>query len=148
MSTYRPKNKEEDFSYEHYQEILEKLRKTHNPLTFTDAYYLKDDILKADSYILLRHDVEESTFRALDLARMDYENGFKSTFFLLLTGKYNCFSEYDSKNIRQIIGYGHEIGLHYDVTKFNNSYSAEAHIINQGVSKVNTITFITKKDFL
>jgi len=28
----------------------------------------------------------------------------------------------------------------------NNSY--EAHIINQGVSKVNTITFITKKDFL
>ena len=131
MSGYRPKNKEEDFSYRHYNEILAHLRSTHKPLTFKDAYSLKNDILKTENYILLRHDVEESLFRALDLAEIDHKNDFRSTFFILLTGKYNCFSEHNARNIREIINYGHEIGLHYDVTKLNDSCSLEDQIVQQ-----------------
>lgn len=131
MSSYRPKNKEDDFSYDHYDEILTHLRSSHKPITFNEAFYLGDKILDIGSYVLLRHDVEESTYRALEIAELDHKNNFKSTFFLLLTGKYNCFSEKDSENIRKILGLNHEIALHYDVSKLNNSDSIDSQIKQQ-----------------
>jgi hypothetical protein len=72
-----------------------------------------------DSYVILRHDIDFSLSRALDIAKLDYEAGVSSTFFILLTAPYyNPLSDDGLQYIREIAALGHQLGLHYDCTGF------------------------------
>jgi hypothetical protein len=72
-----------------------------------------------ESYVLLRHDIDFSLERGVEMAELDRQAGVTSTFFILLTSPYfNVLSEQGSASVRAIRAMGHEIGLHIDLTGF------------------------------
>jgi len=101
---------EEKFSYKHYKEIL----KTGLKNDF--SYKSFSEIASEDEkQIFLRHDIDIDLGSALEIAKIEFELGIKSTFFLMLRSPiYNLFSRENNTLAKEIIGLGHEIGLHYD----------------------------------
>lgn len=84
------------------------------------------DVPQSGSYVILRHDVDFSPEKALEMARLDHQAGVNSTFFFLLTSSYyNILSESGVRCVQEIIKLGHECGLHYDCTGFEQ-LSSEA----------------------
>ncbi len=114
----RPRDRQDDFTIEHYREIAGAISRSHSVLSFKDAKELGEQILDIDRVLIMRHDVEFSLEAALRLAEADADAGLHSTFFLLQTSDYNCFEEQGADIIRKILGLGHDIGLHYDAALF------------------------------
>jgi hypothetical protein len=103
-----------DFTHQNYIELLAGITESGRKVVS-----FRDISEEDDSFVILRHDVDFSLQKALDMARLDNEAGATSTFFILLTAPYyNPLSEEGVKIIRQIAGLGHECGLHYDCTGF------------------------------
>jgi hypothetical protein len=68
-------------------------------------------------HVLWRHDVDISVHRALALARIEAEVGVRSTWFLCLRSSfYNLFEASVATRARALLGLGHWLGLHVDVS--------------------------------
>jgi hypothetical protein len=95
----------------HYREILETGLK--NGYTFkTCKEYLKEE-KKSDLICVLRHDVDLSPERSIELAKIENLLGIKgSYFFRTHANEYNCLSYETISLIKDIHEMGHEIGLH------------------------------------
>jgi len=79
------------------------------------------DIPKIKNGILLRHDLDSEIETALEVAKMEFGMGIKSTFYFLLTSEYyNILSHQGMHIIRSIQKMGHEIGLHFDPSIYEN----------------------------
>jgi hypothetical protein len=81
--------------------------------------------------VVLRHDIDFSISKAVEMAELDREAGVNSTFFVLLTSPfYNALSQDNLELLRRIKGLGHEIGLHYDCSPFDglSPHEMEARI--------------------
>ena len=62
-----------------------------------------------------RHDCDTSLNRAKYISQIDNELGIKSTFFINVHSSfYSIFELSQTKLIREIVGKGHRIGLHFD----------------------------------
>ena len=73
------------FSFSEYNQILSGLKNRF--VNFPDAINKKE-------FIILRHDVEFTISRALDLAKIELEHSIKSTFFFqVISDAYNPFSK-------------------------------------------------------
>jgi hypothetical protein len=69
--------------------------------------------------VILRHDIDFDIGKALKLAKIEAEKQIQSTYFILLnTNFYNVFSSETNKTIKEISKLGHEIGLHFDETRY------------------------------
>ena len=100
------------FDYSAYVKLLKAIRTKNTNLCFND-FPLKENIGR---YFILRHDVDFSPEAALEMAKIERENGFKATYFLLFSSPYyNLFSEEYCSFPKELIKLGHEVGLHYDV---------------------------------
>ncbi len=115
----RPQDPDQDFTLDHYREILAAILESHETLSFRDAAYLGRGLLKLDRFVILRHDVEVSLSSALEMARVDAEAGVRSTFFLLYSSDYNIFEPAGAAAVREILELGHDIGLHYDLQAYD-----------------------------
>jgi hypothetical protein len=63
--------------------------------------------------LLLRHDVDLSLEAALELARLEHENGAAATYFLMTESVfYNLDSELGRETLRELRYLGHAVGLH------------------------------------
>ena len=72
---------------------------------------------RREPHALWRHDIDVSPNRALQLAQIEHEGGLKATYFFLLHCEfYNCMEAATRDIMRRIGGYGHDIGLHFDMT--------------------------------
>jgi len=102
-----------DFTHAGYRHFLKLIRDLRRPaVSFRD-------IPTDGEYVILRHDIDFSLRRAVEMACLDKEEGVTSTFFVLLTAPYyNALSEEGVRAIRAIVDMGHECGLHYDFTGF------------------------------
>jgi len=70
-----------------------------------------------ENFILLRHDVEFSVSRALEIAKIESKHDIKSTFlFQVISSAYNPFSLTNKKMIQHIKELNHIVGLHFYVT--------------------------------
>lgn len=96
----------------------------------------------SENFALLRHDVEFSTKRALDLARIEAENGICSTYnFQVCTHAYNITSIVNRKRISEIREMGHKIGLHFyfshitdgDWDRLIKEFSMQMSILNSAL---------------
>lgn len=95
-----------DFSYNHYIQTLEKIKTTHKISTFGNSS--KNDVI-------LRHDVDASLDAALNMAKLENKIDVSSTYFILFSSEfYNPFTLESSKIIKEILGLGHKLGLHYN----------------------------------
>jgi len=100
------------FNYDYYSYFITELQKTHDFTSFSRVKYSR---LHHLNKILLRHDVDQSLSKALEMARIEKELGIISTYFLFLKSPfYNVFSQSAEKMIYDIISLDHNIGLHFD----------------------------------
>lgn len=70
-------------------------------------------------FIALRHDVDFAPNYSLEMARLEHDEGVRSTFYVLVDGYfYNPLSPEVLQQIRDIHQLGHEIGLHFAAGEF------------------------------
>ncbi len=105
-----------DFTFKEYNIIIKKISESFNIINHLDLYYNFDHFHSSDRrYLILRHDVDFSVDRALEIAKIEAKYGVFSTYFFLFHSDfYNIFEKDSFNKIRQIIKMGHEIALHFD----------------------------------
>jgi len=96
------------FSYAEYRNIITLVK--HN-LPIMDFSEVNDEV---DSFCVLRHDIEFSIDRALEMARIEHDDlGVHSTYTVQLRNNtYNALSQKNIEAIGEIEEMGHYIGLH------------------------------------
>lgn len=103
-----------NFTIPYYIDLLSSVIKKFDFCLYADDFQNKDKI------VIWRHDVDFSPQRALKLAKIEYQHGVKTTYFILLTGNfYNIFEPENQQIISDIIACGHDIGLHFDPCAHN-----------------------------
>lgn len=114
----------QDFSIERLRSVFRlSLKNAFKPIFFGQEQDIED------KFILWRHDVDLDLSAALNMARTEGEEGIKSTyFFMIRTWFYNIFSKDGEKAIREILGLGHQIGLHCDLGVLRNTKLLEDSI--------------------
>lgn len=105
-----------DFTEEHYKELIQIAKKNHEFIAYESA------LTHNSNFVLWRHDVDLSPQRALALAKIEHEEQVKSTYFVQLTSEFYSVFEKPIKDIfKQIIGLGHDIGVHFYPFAYNVS---------------------------
>lgn len=97
-----------DFTTTAYRELLRRAAATWIFRGFGDAR-------AEERFIIWRHDVDCSMHRAHALARIEAEEGIRSTYFVLPHSEmYNLLEADVTRLVREIAAMGHAIGLHLD----------------------------------
>lgn len=121
------------FTIAQYKELLKKAKKSYNFINYQDIDYSK-------RFIIWRHDIDFSLNRALHLARVEFEEGITSTYFINLHSEfYNAMERSQSDIIVEILRLGHCLGIHLDAAYYNinnkrqieNILSFEAEILSR-----------------
>jgi len=101
------------FKFEAYVKLLKWLKKRYRIIPFSEATG------KADSFLILRHDIDASIKAALKMAEKEKLLGVRSTYFVMFSNKlYNILERDNLQALRNLSALGHEIGLHYDVPTY------------------------------
>jgi len=110
-----------DFTYNSYQELLNLIIISgYNICNYHTHTAFKNPCI-------IRHDIDYDIEKAVKLA--ETESSFQkqeihSTYFVLLTSNlYNTFEKNNTKHLKKVISFGHEIGLHFDETYYFNNPS-------------------------
>jgi len=106
-----------DFSYKAYKRLIHSLQR--------HGYIIADyhNWNKFDKCAILRHDIDTSIEKAVEIGKLEASLGVKSTFFVLLSSDfYNVMTKKSRDGLRELSDLGHELGLHFDETvyKFSN----------------------------
>jgi hypothetical protein len=119
------------FSYEDYKNIINLIQLSGRACKYPEA-------LQADSFVIMRHDVEYSVERSYELSCVESEMGFSSTWFFQITNNtYNPFSRTTKALIGKMQDVGHTIGLHFaldgetDVEKVREMIPEHLDIMSQ-----------------
>lgn len=101
------------FTLDYYKKIVQELR--NNEYSFSNYSNYKN----YKKTVIIRHDIDFSLKKALSIAHIEHDYNISSTYFLLLTSDfYNVFSLESISIISKILNLGHEIGLHFDETRY------------------------------
>jgi hypothetical protein len=111
-----------DFSHRSYTCLLEHITGLGRPIVSFR------EVPKSGPYAILRHDIDFSIAKAVEIASLDSQAGARSTFFVLMTTPYyNPLDEENIARLQSIAGLGHEIGLHVDCSGFDALTFAEQY---------------------
>jgi len=109
-----------DFSHQSYLDLLTYIQGLGRPIV---AFR---DVSPIGPYVILRHDIDFSIAKAVEIAHLDSSVGARSTFFVLLTTPYyNPLDEENLARLRELLDLGHEIGLHVDCSGFDGLTAEE-----------------------
>jgi hypothetical protein len=111
-------NNKDKFRY--FDFTIDNYRKAIEYINFYSKIYTYDDALEIQKGVILRHDVDISLENAVSLAEIECKLKIKTTYCLLLHSQfYNLLDRTNIENVKKIIKYGHNIGLHFDVHALN-----------------------------
>lgn len=97
-----------EFTESRYRELIRLARENYRFVSY-DCYK------QPGKQVIWRHDIDLSVHRAVALARIEAEEGVKSTFFIHFHSLFYNLLEADvTKLVFEIIDMGHDIGLHFD----------------------------------
>ena len=114
------------FSYDEYKEIISLIQEYLPIVDFNDVI---DNNL--DKYCVIRHDVEYSLDRALQLAKLENELNVKSTYCIQVRNNiYNAISDKNIEIAKQINDLGHEIALHQDPPAGFGDYRLKGYLLS------------------
>ena len=117
------------FSYKEYIDIINVLGKKRAIVNY-------HDISRHEKFVLLRHDVEYSMKRSLDMAILENKNSIKSTyFFQIRNNTYNVLSEENTEICKNIISLGHEVGLHVHLGSLKYKNTLEEKDVKEIIKK-------------
>ena len=103
----------EDFTEKNYRYLISLAKERYDFVKFSDINCFKP-------LVVWRHDIDLSVHRALRLARIEYEEWVKTTYFILLNSEfYNIFENKIKDRISEILSLGHSLGLHFDPTAYS-----------------------------
>lgn len=104
---------DEDFTVEHYRELLKLAKSGWKTVTY-------ENICGTQDFILWRHDVDYSLNRSLALAQIESEEGVKATYFVNPHSEfYNLAEAEQYEIIKKILLLGHHLGLHFDASFYD-----------------------------
>jgi peptidoglycan/xylan/chitin deacetylase (PgdA/CDA1 family) len=108
-----------DFTEAGYRELLQLARANYRFARFGDD--------SVDRHVLWRHDIDISVNRAVRLAEIEAEHGVVATYFLHLRSPfYNLLNSEMLWRVRRVIAQGHDIGLHFDPSRYEGGLSRSA----------------------
>ncbi len=111
-----------NFTYNHYREIL----KVALAAGFRITNFRDIAKIKSEKVIILRHDVDYSPKRALEIAKIEAKLGIKSTYFVRVHGEYyHPFDRINFPYFKTIKKMGHEIGLHTEARNLSKLYETD-----------------------
>ena len=96
-----------DFTHNAYNMYLEAIKASYKTISRFDDFFHINTI--PDSFILIRHDVDRRPNKALEMAKLEANNGICSTYYFRT--KSHVFKP---RVIKEIASMGHEIGYHYE----------------------------------
>ena len=110
-----------EFTYNSYFNLIRSMKRTgYSTVTFADSGFCS--IPK----VILRHDVDISPIVAKEFAVQENAYGIRSTYFVMISSSfYNAFERDNDRAIVDIMNMGHEIGLHFDITKYKSQEEDE-----------------------
>jgi hypothetical protein len=97
-----------DFTLNKYRELCETVNGSKYS-TITLSKYLQLVGENSKSYIIMRHDIDRTPQRALDIAEVEHKYGIQATYYFRTQR-----GTYVPEIIDRIAAYGHEIGYHYE----------------------------------
>lgn len=101
-----------NFSHDDFRQKICFLK---NSTIICDYSEVKDS---TERFCIIRHDIEYSIDRALELAEIESELGVSASyFFQIRNNTYNALSNVNVKKIKKIRSLGHKIGLHVYVDR-------------------------------
>ena len=96
------------FSYAEYRKILQSLSEQFDIIDYRDIDK------ETESFCVIRHDVEFSVERALEMAKLESEMNVRTSYFFQINNNtYNLFSSKNLAIIHNIAKLGHKIGIHF-----------------------------------
>ena len=122
------------FSHKEYISILNWIKSNYDILDFTDVNP------STESFCIIRHDVEYSIYRAYQLAKIEQNEGVKSTYLFQI--KNNCYNALSVRNIsliQEIHNLGHTIGLHVHRGLLHN-YDNISDLVKQDIDILSNST--------
>jgi len=98
----------DDFTEQHYRRLMKRATDQYRLVPFTG---FRED----GRTCLWRHDIDYSPHRARRLAAIEAELGASATYFLDIHSEFcSVIGEVSSGIVREIIGMGHHVGLHFN----------------------------------
>ncbi|MFA6127014.1 MAG: hypothetical protein WC699_06895 [Bacteroidales bacterium] len=111
----------QDFTVDAYRQLINLALASYQPADYQAIPW-------GQRFILWRHDCDYSLNRSLDLARIEADEGIKSTFFVNPHCEfYNLLESGQLALIKEIARLGHDIGLHFDATFYATALERELH---------------------
>jgi len=105
-----------EFTFGGYENLLNALRAQDYSICSYQNY------MTYEKAAILRHDIDQSLEKALEFAQLEKQKDVQTTYFVLLSSDfYNTASAHNTAIIHQIKDLGHDIGLHFDETKYHSS---------------------------
>lgn len=116
-----------NFTYSAYERLINNIKENNYTITNYHDYQTREKVC------ILRHDIDYSMERAMKLAELEMTLNVRSTYFVLVSGSfYNVFSEECKEQVIKLAKMGHEIGLHFDETVYeNNNVSYKNRMIDK-----------------
>ena len=109
------------FSYKGYLQFCE--------LIVKNGYHIKnyhDKEIQGNKICILRHDIDFSMDKALEMAFFEQNHGIYSTYLILVSSdNYNIFSKKNRNILKKLIQLGHTVGLHFDETVYGKDIPKE-----------------------
>ena len=107
-----------EFSLESYSKLLSTFKNIG--YSFCGFEEIDSCLAEGHPFVILRHDIDISLRPALEIARIEYEQGVQATYFVLLRSPfYNLLSRPNAEIVQQIHRYGHQIALHVDLVPYD-----------------------------
>ena len=111
-----------EFSLEGYSQLLSAFK--DKDYIFCQFEEIDARLAEERPFVLLRHDIDISLRPALEVARIEYEQGIQATYFVLLRSPfYNVLSRSNAEILSEIQSYGHQIAPHIDLTFYDNDWA-------------------------
>lgn len=115
-----------EFTYRAYKELIDLLINNNYKIANYNNYK------EFEKCVILRHDVDYSLNKAIELAEIENKLGVNSIYFVSVTSDfYNILSKQSSKKIKYIIEMGHEIGLHFDELRYDGNIDIVETIVSE-----------------
>ena len=104
------------FTYKDYEYLLESILYSKYKVSLFEF----DD--ESSDNLFLRHDIDKSVEKALEIASIEHEKKIVSSFFFLTRSPlYSVLEPNTIKIIKEIAKMGHSIGLHIDVARIKST---------------------------
>lgn len=127
-----------DYTLERYSKLCETVASSKYKSVTVMQFIELQDVDLHDSLIILRHDVDRFPEHALALAEIEQEYGLTASYYFRIP------ASWDEGVIVEIIGMGHEVGLHYEcLDKAHGDIEKVPDILISDLLQVNRLTPIT-----